>query len=84
MDIEDLSGILTDGNHQTGIPLLDTSGHVDPVWLKFETWKNEADFDVSLLGQSLNLFLNLITFTKLAIWWGKNFHIFLTAQDQSR
>ena len=54
MDIEDLSNILIDGSDQTGIPLLDTSGHVDPVWLKFAviTSVNKAEFDISALGQS--------------------------------
>ena len=61
MDIEEIGNLLIDGNNQTGIPLLDTSGHVDPLWLKFAvgTWKNQTEFDVSALGQSL-IYLSII------------------------
>ena len=55
MDIVDLGDLLIDGNNKTGIPLLDTSSHIYPVWLKFaiKTSVNTAEFDVSALGQSL-------------------------------
>ena len=52
MDIVDLGDLLIDGNNQTGIPLLDMSGLVDPLWLKFAVaaWKNEAEFNVCVSG----------------------------------
>ena len=51
--IEDLGDLLTDGNDQTGVPILDKTGAVNPLWLMFEveTWKNETEFDVIASGE---------------------------------
>ena len=53
LGITDLGDALTDGNAQTGIPLLDMGGYINPVWLKFTvgSWKNAMQFDVTVSGQ---------------------------------
>ena len=61
LGITDIGDALTDGNAETGIPLLDTGGYINPVWLKFTvgSWKNAMQFDVTVSGQFLIGFISL-------------------------